>query len=91
MDTSIVFVYCLCDDLLKGLRHWGDPRCEAGDAEILATALHFEGNLAKAQAFLSGQRYFARRLSDGRFNRRLHRCTHLPGRCSRSWPTWGAR
>jgi len=81
MDTSIVFVYCLCDDLLKGLRHKEDAQCQAGDAEILATALvaalHFGGNLAKTQAFLSEQRYFARRLSGGRFNRRLHRCAHL--------------
>jgi len=38
VDTSIVLVDCLCDDLLKALRHWEDPQCEAGDAEILAAA-----------------------------------------------------
>jgi len=81
MDTSIVFVYCLCDDLLKALRHWEDPQCEVGDAEILATALvaarYFGGNQANAQQFLFEQRYFSRRLSRSRFSRRLHRCAHL--------------
>jgi len=77
MDTYIVFVYCLCDDLLKGLRHWEDPQCEAGDAEILTTALvaarYFGGNFAQARDMLFEQRYFARRLCPSRFNRRLHR------------------
>lgn len=81
MDTYIVFVYCLCDDLLKGLRHREDPQCQVGDAEILTTVLvaarYFAGNWAQTQAFLSGQRYFSRRLSHGRFVRRLHRCAHL--------------
>jgi len=81
MDTYIVFVYCLCDDLLKALRHWEDPQCEVKDAEILTAALvaarYFGGNLACAQAFLFEQRYFTRRLSPSRFTRRLHRCAHL--------------
>ena len=72
MDTYIVFVYCLCDDLLKALRHWEDPQCEVKDAEILTAALvaarYFGGNLAWAQAFLFEQRYFTRRLSPSRFS-----------------------
>jgi hypothetical protein len=81
MDTPIVFVYCLCADLLKALHHWEDPQCRVGDAEILTTALiaawYFGGNLTRAQTFLFEQRYFARRLSHSRFIRRLHRCAHL--------------
>jgi len=57
MDTFIVFVYCLCDDLLKGLGHWEDLQCEVGDAEVLTTALvaarYFGGNFTQAQALLS--------------------------------------
>lgn len=81
MDTYIVFVYSLCDDLLKGLRHWEDPQCQVGDAEILTTALvaarYFGGNQTNAQTFLFEQRYFTHRLSHSRFTRRLHRCAHL--------------
>ena len=81
MDTSIVFVYCLCDDLLKTLNHPEDPQCWVSDAEILTTALvaaqYFGGNLTRSQNFLFEQNYFARRLSHSRFIRRLHRCTPL--------------
>lgn len=81
MDTQIVFVYCLCDDLLKAFHHRDDPRCRVGDAEILTTALvaawYFGGNFARTQTFLFEQRYFPRRLSRRRFIRRPHRCAHL--------------
>lgn len=81
MDTHLVFIYCLCDDLRKALRHWEDPPCRVGDAEILTTALtaarFFGGNLTQAQTFLYEQRYFTHRLSHSRFIRRLHRCAHL--------------
>jgi len=81
MDTPLVFVYCLCDDLLKGLRHWEDPQCRVGDAEILTTALvaarFFGGNLTRAQTFLCEQRYFTCRLSHSRFIRRLQLCAYL--------------
>ena len=81
MDTPRVFVYCLCDDLLKGLRHWEDPQCRGGDAEILTTALvaarFLGGNLTRARTFLYEQRYFTHRLSHSRFIRRRHRCAHL--------------
>lgn len=81
MDTPIVFVYCLCDDLLKALHHREDPQCRVGDAEVLTTALvaawYFGGNLSRSQTFLFEQKYFTRRLSHSRFIRRLHRCAHL--------------
>jgi len=55
MDSHIVAVYCLCDDLLKGLHHYEDPQCQVWDAEImtiaLVAALHFGSNQAKANVF----------------------------------------
>jgi hypothetical protein len=81
MDTPIVFVYCLCDDLLKALHHREDAQCQMGDAEILTAAVvaawYFGGNFARAQTFLFEQGYFARQLSPSRFIRRLHRCAHV--------------
>lgn len=81
MDTQIVFVYCLCDDLLKAFHHREDPQCRVGDAEILTTALisawYFGGNLARSQTFLFEQGYSAHHLSRSRFTRRFHRCSHL--------------
>jgi hypothetical protein len=30
MDTQIVIVFCLSDDLLKALHHYEDPQCQMG-------------------------------------------------------------
>lgn len=81
MDLQIVFVYCLCDDLLNALQHYEDPQCQVSDAKILTIALvaarYFGGHLKRANEFLHEQGYLTRRLSASRFNRRLHRCAPL--------------
>ncbi len=81
MDSQIVAVYCLCDDMLKALHHHDDPQCHLNDAEImtvaLVAALFFGGNYAQAQAHLSDYGYIATPLSASRFNRRLHRLKDL--------------
>ena len=82
MDLQIVFVYCLCDDLLNALDHREDhredPQCRVSDAEILTTALvaalSFGGNFKRAHEFLHEQGYLPRKLSSSRFVRRVHRC-----------------
>jgi len=35
MDTQIIAVFCICDDILKGLHHYEDPQCTMSDAEVL--------------------------------------------------------
>lgn len=81
MDTQIVVVFCLCDDMLKALHHYEDRQCQMSDAEIMTTvlvaALHFGGNQAKASLFLYEQGYIPRMLSKSRFNRRWHRLADL--------------
>lgn len=81
MDTHIVAVYCVCADLLAGLRHRNDPQCQMTDAEImtvaLVAALFFSGNYALTCLFLREQKYMPRMLSASRFNRRLHRIKDL--------------
>lgn len=81
MDSQIIFVYCLCDDMLKALEHWEDPQCRVSDAEILTTALvaalYFGGHFRRAQEFLHEQGYLSRKLSSSRFVRRIHRCSDL--------------
>lgn len=79
MDLTSLFVYGLCDDLLKALRHWEDPHCQVSDAKLLTSAwvaaLYFGGNFKLAHEFLHEQGSLPRRLSASRFIRRLHRCT----------------
>jgi len=77
MDDQIVAIFCLCDDMLKALRHVEDPQCYMSDAEVMTTAivamLHFRGNFEGARRLLKEQGYIPHMLGKSRFNRRLHR------------------
>jgi len=81
MDTQIVAVYCLCDDLLKALNHHEDPQCKMSDAEVMTVAitamLYFRGNFETSRRFLHEQGYIPTTLSRSRFNRRLHRIADI--------------
>jgi len=81
MDTQIVAVFCLCDDMLKGLHHYEDPQCQMTDSEVMTTAivaaLKYRGNYESARNFLQEEGYIPQMLSKSRFNRRLHRIQEL--------------
>lgn len=81
MDTQIVAVFCLVDDMLKAIHHYEDPQCEMSDAEVMTTAiiamLYFGGNYSHARCLLSGQGYVPKMLGKSRFSRRLHRIKPL--------------
>lgn len=81
MDTQIVVVYCLCDDILKGLHHHEDPQRQMRDAEVMTTsivaALYFGGNIETARKFLQEQGYIPQMLGKSRFNRRQHQIRDL--------------
>jgi hypothetical protein len=81
MDTEIVAVFCLCDDILQALQHRNDRQCQMSDAEVITTALvaalYFRGNFETARHFLQEQGYMPHMVSKSRFNRRLHRLSDL--------------
>jgi len=81
MDTQIVAVFCLCDDMLKALHHYEDPQCQMPDAEVMTTAivaaLRFRGNFELARHLLQDEGYIPLMLGKSRFNRRLHRIQPL--------------
>lgn len=76
MDTQIVVVFCLVDDMLKGFHHQEEQQCVMGDAEVMSTAiiaaLYFGGNYTQSCKLLQSQGYIPRMLSKSRFSRRLH-------------------
>lgn len=80
MDTNIVLVYCLCDDLLKWQHHRDDPQCVLSDAEIMTiaivAAMYFGGNQAMSRLLLYEQGYLKRTISRSRLCRRLKRVQH---------------
>lgn len=81
MDDQIVVLFCLCDDFLKSIGHHEDRQCRMSDAEVLTTALvsalYFGCNYELARLLLKERRYMPKMLSKSRFNRRLHRISHL--------------
>jgi Transposase DDE domain len=79
MDDKIIATYCLCDDLLKAIRHQEHQQGQMNDAEVMTTALtaalFFRGNHESARAMLKQYGYIPHMLSKSRFSRRLHRLT----------------
>ena len=81
MDTQIVVVFCLCDDMLKARQHVEDKQCQMTDAEVMTTAivamLYFRGNFRLASQYMCEHGYIPNMLSRSRYNRRLHRIADL--------------
>ena len=81
MDTQIIAVFCICDDILKGLHHYEDPQCSMSDAEVMTAAMtaamFFDGNYAAACKMLQEYGYMPKMLGPSRFSRRLHRIAVL--------------
>lgn len=81
MDTQIIAIFCLCDDMLKALHHYEDAQRQMSDAEIMTTAIvammYYKGNYCLASQFLYEYGYIPGMLSRSRFNRRLHAIAEL--------------
>lgn len=56
MDEQIIFIYCVCSDLLSSLGTHNDPQCKMNSAEIMTVAvvaaLFFGGNFSRARWML---------------------------------------
>jgi len=81
MDTQIVAIYCICDDILKGMKHYEDKQRQMSDAEVMTTSivagLFFSGNMEKTRIFLQEHGYIPKMLEKSRFNRRQHKIAEL--------------
>ncbi len=77
MNTQIILVCCLCDDLLKAMQHQEDVQCQMSDAEVmtvaLVAALNHRGNFVKAAEMLSEHGYMPVMLSRSRVSRPVDR------------------
>ena len=81
MDTQIIAIFCLCEDMLKALHHYEDPQRQLSDAEVMTTAItaatYFGGNLEKARNHMIEYGYIPNMLGKSRFNRRFHKVADL--------------
>jgi hypothetical protein len=78
---KIISIFCLIDDILKGIEHKDDIRRQVFDSEIILTAIvsstSFYGNHCSAIKFMKQYGFIPNMLEASRFNRRLHKIGKL--------------
>lgn len=76
MDSMIIAIYCICDDLLRYEGHVERSERKITDAEVMTIALvasyAFGGNYNMARWMLAEQKYIPL-LGKGHYSRRLHK------------------
>jgi len=80
-EGKIIALYCIVDDLLKGMHHYENCRVRVSDSEVITTAfvafLYFGGHLGNARPFMHMHGYILHMLDKSQFCRRLHRLADL--------------
>ncbi|MES1223901.1 MAG: IS982 family transposase [Bacteroidota bacterium] len=80
-ENKIIGIYCIVDDILKGIGHIEDGRRKISDSEVITTALvsalYFGGHLDNGRGFMKMTRLVPGMLDKSRFNRRLHKVAEL--------------
>lgn len=80
-DDKIIALYCIVDDILKGIGHLEDSRRRVSDSEVITTALvsalYFGGHLDNGRNFMKMTKLVPQMLDKSRFNRRLHGVSEL--------------
>ena len=78
---KIISIFCLIDDILKGIEHKEDIRRQVSDSEVILTAIvsatSFYGNHYSAIQFMKQYGFIPNMLDKSRFNRRLHKVREL--------------
>ena len=80
-EDKIISIYCIVDDILKGVGHKEDVRRRISDSEIITTALisalYFGGHIDNGRNFMKMTRLVPGMLDKSRFNRRLHNLSEM--------------
>jgi hypothetical protein len=80
-EDKIISIYCIVDDILKGIGHNEDVRRRISDSEIITTALisalYFGGHIDNGRNFMKMTRLVPGMLDKSRFNRRLHNLSEM--------------
>jgi len=78
---KIISIYCIVDDILKGIKHKEDSRRRVSDSEIITTALvsalYFGGHIDNSRNFMKMTGLVPDMLDKSRFNRRLHQLSDM--------------
>jgi hypothetical protein len=80
-EDKIIGIYCIVDDILKGIGYKEDSRRKVSDSEVITTAvvsaLYFGGHIDNARNFMKMTRLVPNMLDKSRFNRRLHQLSDM--------------
>ena len=80
-EDKIIGIFCLVDDLLKGIGHQEDSRRQVSDSEVITTAivsaLYFGGHLDNGRQMMKMTGMMPKMLDKSRFCRRLHQLESL--------------
>lgn len=80
-EDKIIAIFCLVDDLLKGIDHKEDKRRKISDSEVITTAivaaLYFGGHLDNGRHMMKMTGMIPFMLDKSRFCRRLHQLEYL--------------
>jgi len=80
-ENKIISIFCIIDDILKGIGHYEDVRRRVSDSEVITTALvsalYFGGHLDNGRGFMKMTGLVPNMLDKSRFNRRLHQVSEL--------------
>jgi hypothetical protein len=80
-EDKIIGIFCLIDDLLKGIGHLEDSRRKLSDSEVitsaLVSALYFGGHIDHGRHMMKMTGMVPDMLDKSRFCRRLHQLEYL--------------
>lgn len=80
-EDKIISIYCIVDDILKGIGHKEDVRRRISDSEVITTALisalYFGGHIDNGRNFMKMTKLVPGMLDKSRFNRRLHNLSEM--------------
>ena len=80
-EDKIISIYCIVDDILKGIGHKEDIRRKVSDSEVITTAvvsaLYFGSHIDNGRNFMKMTKLIPAMLDKSRFNRRLHQLSDL--------------
>lgn len=76
LQDKVIGIYCLTDDILKGIRHYEDRQRKVSDSEIITTALvsalYFKGNQSHAISYMRSHQMVPCMIGKSGFTKRLH-------------------
>ncbi len=81
LQDKVIGIYCLIDDILKGINHCEHRERKISDREIITTAvvsaLYLKGNQEHARGYMRSHNMMPAMIGKSGFCKRLHKLSQL--------------